>query len=167
MPKFLFMIALLRHNKVYNSNKKVFEYSDRNAITLDTIGTNLLHLCKIAYMHCMGLITIREYLQPMYEQGWYDYYRNRFCIKAHVWDDERGLGDLQLNNILRSHKLFLRRQSTYDGYDFINDHIREQYMILETNYKKIVQSIINNKEIVLNNDYFIKLINFKAFINNG
>lgn len=144
--KFLYMIALYRSNEITDFSGRKFDYDDKYPITLYNISTNLYFLINVAVSHYLALIEIKKRLSD--KHNWYDYYRKDFCIRAHDDDPLPPYGDLQLNNILRSHIRFLRHQSSLKSYKYINEKVIQQYEILAKKYEHAVLFLRNNKPLV-------------------
>jgi len=158
--KFLFMISLYRYDKVKDEKQKIFRYADNNPISLKNIKFDLWFLTKIAIMHYFALIKIKELLKD--KINWINYYKRWFCITTHDGYENRS-GELQLNNILRSHILFLRHQSTIPRYNYITSAMISEYDKLANSYKKAVNDLEN--DIVIDDvyQYFNQSVDLKVF----
>ena len=143
--KFLYMIALYKLNRIKDRDGKIFDYQDKLPLSLNNIATNLYFLCKIAATHLVSLQFIKKKLSN--KTDWFNYYRRWYCIKVHNGEFDDQLGDLLLNNILRSHIKFLNHQRTISPYEYITDKIILQYKKLSTNYKNFVLQLCNNSNI--------------------
>jgi len=159
--KFFFMTTLYKNMRIKDFSDKTFDYNDKTPVTLGTIGTNLFYLCKIANMHLEALQFIKRRLKN--KKNWFTYYRCWFCIRSES-DYSDYLSDLHLTNILRSHILFLRHQSSINTHDFITDSIIQQYKLLENEYLKAVKSFVDEKDCIKYKNYdFQSLIDYNLF----
>lgn len=162
--KFLFMIALYRHNKITDWRNSRFDYDDNDPVSINNIATNLNFLCKIASMHYEALVRIKSCFKD--NSGWFQYYKRWFCIKAYDGPMNDNLGDLQLNNILRSHLLFLEHQRTITSYEYISPSIIDQYRRLQSTFNKAIDDLIDGKSVdhraVVKS--LLSCVNFKKFL---
>jgi hypothetical protein len=136
--KYLFMLALLRKNRIADSDGRLFDYDDRQPVSQKVIGSNLHFLCSIENMHIHGLSRVEEHLRDT-KRDWLGYFRKWYCIQA--YDAEDGMGDLLFRNVVRSHVKFLRRQSTLGGYDYITDMMIGQYLALQEAFDREVSRL--------------------------
>ena len=164
--KFLYMIALYRSNKIKDYKNRTFDYQDMLPVSLDNIAANLDFLCRIAAVHYLALCSIKNKLSD--REDWYNFYRRFFCIKVYEGNPKDRFGDLQLNNILRSHVKFLERQGTIDTYEYITPQIVSQYRKLSSAFKEAIDQL--RKGTILREttypdlyQYFRKRVDWRKF----
>lgn len=161
--KFLFWIALYRHNNIENFNGQKFHYHDRIPVTINSIATDLEYLRKIAEMHYSAFIIMRKnitdyFRKKGFNENWFDFYHKLFCIKID-YKHEKKVEDLKLCYILQNHILFLRHQKTLPGFDFITEDIIKQFDKLKFEFQESVIKLIKP----LSED-FPKYLDFKQNI---
>ena len=142
--KFIYMLSCLRKNEWKVDDKK-FTYSDKNPITLGSLLAVLKFLMEVADLHSKAIKKIGDRLKEK-KGKWYEYYKRWYCISSFGKTGLLGsayLGELQLNNILRSHIQFLRRQSTVEGFEWIDNlQVVEDFRKLKEQFNNAVEDTV-------------------------